>query len=103
MPPAKRSETLLSAMATALTPTLLILIAITVAMVLPERATFIILGGVVAAAATSHLLGRYRIFRGNPVDRQHRTTAQDDADASAPRWPVNGRRPDAADRTVERV
>jgi len=105
MLPAKRSQTLLSAMATALSPTLLILVAITVAMVIPEHATIIILGGVAVAVAASYLLRRYRSSRGvraGPADRQRRST-RDAADASAHRWPVNSRRPDAADNTVERV
>jgi len=92
-------------MATALSPTLLILVAITVAMVIPEHATIIILGGVAMAMAASYLLGRYRSSRGvraGPADRQRRST-RDATDASAHRWPVNSRRPDAADNTVERV
>jgi hypothetical protein len=106
MLPAKRSDTLLSAVAAALSPALLILIAITVAMVIPEHATIIILGSVAVAAAASYLLRRYRTSRGvraGPADRQRRTTARDAADANAHRWPVNSRRPDAADKTVERV
>jgi hypothetical protein len=86
MLPAKRSGTLLPAVATALAPTLLILIAITVAMVSPEDPTLIILGGVAVAAAASYLLRRYRTSRGvpaGPADRQ--------------------RRPDAPDKTMERV
>jgi hypothetical protein len=102
---AKRSQTLLSAMATALAPTLLILVAITVAMVIPERATVIILGGVAVAVAASYRLRRYRSSRdarAGPADRQRRST-RDAADSRAHRWPVDSRRPDAADNTVERV
>ena len=106
MLPAKRSQTLLSAMATALSPTLLILIAITVAMVIPDHATIIILGSVAVAAAASYLLRRYRASRGvraGPADRQRHTTAQEAPDAKAHRWPLNSRRPDVAHKTVERV
>jgi hypothetical protein len=106
MLPAKRSQTLLSAMATALSPTLLILIAITVAMVIPEHATIIILGSVAVAAAAAYLLRRYRTSRGvraGPADRQRRTTARPAPDVGAHRWPVNNRRAGAADNAVERV
>jgi hypothetical protein len=105
MLPAKRQETPLSAVVTALAPTLLILIALTVAMVVPRHATIVILGGAAVTAAVFFLLRRSRTSRGVPAGSTHRRrhTVTLDADASAHGWPVNSRRPDAADRTVERV
>jgi uncharacterized membrane protein YdjX (TVP38/TMEM64 family) len=103
---AKRSETLLSTVITSLAPTLLILVALTVAMLAPQHATTIILVGATVAAATFYLLRRYRMSRGvqaGPAGRQRHSITRDAVDSSMHRWPVNSRRPDAADKTVERV
>ena len=104
-PETKRPDTLLSAVVTALAPTLLIVIALTVAMAVPRYAIIVILGGAAVAAAVYYLLSRSRTSRGvraGPAPRQRHTTTRD-VSARASRWPVNSRRPDAADKTVERV
>jgi hypothetical protein len=63
-PETKRPDTLLSAVVTALTPTLLIVVALIVAMAFPRHATIVILSGAAVAAAVYYLLSRSRTSRG---------------------------------------
>jgi hypothetical protein len=104
MPSIKRSGTLISAVVTSLVPALLILVALIVAMVVPRNAVVIILGGAaVAAAAFFYLLSRSRTPRGVRAarsPRQRDTTTRGKAGAEAVRWPMNTRRPAAADRNL---
>jgi hypothetical protein len=102
----KRPDTLLSAVVTTLAPALLILVALIVAIVVPRHATIIILGGTAVAATVFYLLSRSRTSRGvraGAAPRQQHGPTRHAADARAHRWPVNGRFPEAADKTVERV
>jgi hypothetical protein len=103
----KRPDTLLSAVVTALAPTVLILIALTVAMIIPRYATIVTLGGAAVSATVYSLLRRSRTSpreRAGPARPQrHTTTRQEVADAGAHRWPVNTRRPQAAENPLERV
>jgi lipopolysaccharide export LptBFGC system permease protein LptF len=60
----RRPGTLLSAVFTALAPTLLIISALTVAMIVPRYATIVTLSGAALAAAVYYLLSRSRTSRG---------------------------------------
>jgi hypothetical protein len=105
-PETKRPDTLLSAVVTALAPTMLIVIALIVAMVIPRYATIIILGGAAVAAAVYCLLSRSRTSRGvwaGSARWQRGTTTRDATGARAHRWSVNSRRPDMAGKPLERV
>jgi hypothetical protein len=102
----KRPETLLSAVATAWAPTLLIVIALALAMVVPRHATVVILSGAVAAATVFYLLRDFRTYHGvraGPAHPQRHGTTRDVAGAGAHRRPVNSQRPQTADKTAERV
>jgi hypothetical protein len=104
MPSSKRPGALISAVVTSLAPALLILVALIVAMVVPRHATVIVLGGAaVAVAAYFYLLNRSRTPRGvraGRSPRQRDTATRREAGAEASRWPMNSRRPAAADRNV---
>jgi hypothetical protein len=102
----KRPESLLSAVATAFVPTLLIVIALAVAMVVPRHATFVILSGAVLAATVFYLLRGFRTYHGvraGPANRQRHGTTRDAVGAGAHHWPVNSRHPEPAEKTAERV
>jgi hypothetical protein len=102
----KRPETLLSAVATALAPTLLIVIALALAMVVPRYATVVILSGAAAASTVFYLLKGFRTYHGvraGPAYPQRHSTIRNEAGAGAHRRPVNSQQRETADRTAERV